>query len=386
MSSQSKLTLLLLACLLFTIQAATLVPWLSTKQQHQQHIPVAALKKKEQQSSSSTTTTSLLTIIRGGGGGGGSDDHKDHAWMEGLKSSLASALAAACSKTILAPFDTIKTIQQHNLSPNGGALGFFPACHLIMSRPQGFWELYAGLGVSVLGAMPSVGLYFGVYSYCKRTIYPMLQQAFGENNNNFLSDSVLWTVSIAASAAVGNTVASFSRVPYEVVKQNLQTGVYQTTFQAIREMARASGWRAFFPMGGVSIQMMRDIPYAMVTLLSYEYLKHSFVRPYRERHHEQTTKTSAAWCDMVAGAVAGGIGSYVTNPLDVLKTRLQTDSSLYKGSIAMCARATWEEGGAMAFLRGSVPRLFHKIPANGAFFLFYELFGRLLHVEGVGKE
>jgi solute carrier family 25 S-adenosylmethionine transporter 26 len=297
--------------------------------------------------------------------------------MEGLKNSLASALAAACSKTMLAPFDTIKTIQQHNLSPTGGALGFLPACRLIMSRPQGFWELYAGLGVSVLGAMPSVGLYFGVYSYCKRTIYPILQQAFG----NTLSDSVLWTVSIAASAAVGNTVASFSRVPYEVVKQNLQTGVYQSTFQAIREMSRASGWRAFFPMGGVSIQMMRDIPYAMVTLLSYEYFKQHFVRPYRARH-EQTS----AWCDMVAGAVAGGIGSYVTNPLDVLKTRLQTDSFLYKGSIAMCAQATWEEGGAMAFLRGSVPRLLHKIPANGAFFLFYEFFGRLLHVEGVGKE
>jgi solute carrier family 25 S-adenosylmethionine transporter 26 len=297
--------------------------------------------------------------------------------MEGLKNSLASALAAAFSKTLLMPFDTIKTIQQHNLSPTGGPLGFHAACRLIMSRPRGVWELYSGLGVSVLGSMPSVGLYFGVYSYCKRTIYPLLQQAFGDT----LSDSVLWTVSIAASAAVGNTVASFSRVPYEVVKQNLQTGVYVSTFQAVSEMARASGWRAFFPTGGVSIQMMRDIPYAMVTLLSYEYFRHHFVRPYKERYPQQS-----AWCDMVAGAVAGGIGSYVTNPLDVLKTRLQTDSSLYKGSIAMCARATWKEGGAMAFLRGSVPRLLHKIPANGAFFLFYEFFGRLLHVEGVGKE
>jgi hypothetical protein len=34
----------------------------------------------------------------------------------------------------------------------------------------------------------------------------------------------------------------------------------------------------------------------------------------------------------------------------------------------------------MAFLRGSVPRLLHKVPANGAFFLFYEFFRRLLHV------
>lgn len=221
--------------------------------------------------------------------------------------------------------------------------------------------------------MPSVGLYFGVYSYCKRTIYPALQRALGEN----VPQSVLWTLSIATSAAVGNTVASFSRVPYEVVKQKLQTGAYASTMQAIREMASSQGWRAFFPMGGVSTQMLRDIPYAMVTLLSYEYLRHQFVRPYQERHASE----NSAWCDMAAGAVAGGIGSYVTNPFDVLKTRLQTDSDVYNGSISLCARLTWEEGGAMAFLRGSVPRLLHKVPANGAFFLFYEFFRKLLHVD-----
>lgn len=219
--------------------------------------------------------------------------------------------------------------------------------------------------------MPSVGLYFGVYSYCKRTLYPFLKKELPH-----VSDTVLWTVSIAASAAVGNTVASFSRVPYEVIKQNLQTNLYSNTRQAVTQMYAKSGWRAFFPMGGVSIQMMRDIPYAMVTLLSYEYLRLHFVKPYKDTHPE------ASWCDMLAGAIAGGIGSYVTNPLDVLKTRLQTDSFRYHGSIITCATDTWQEGGGMAFLRGSVPRLLHKVPANGAFFLFYEFFRRVLHVDG----
>jgi solute carrier family 25 S-adenosylmethionine transporter 26 len=308
--------------------------------------------------------TALLESKRRGGA-------SSSAWMVGLKDSVASALAAACSKTILAPFDTIKTIQQQYTCPSGnGSLGFLPACRLICSRPNGFWSMYAGLGVSVLGSMPSVGLYFGVYSYCKRTLYPLLKKELPH-----VSNGVLWTVSIAASAAVGNTVASFSRVPYEVVKQNLQTNVYANTKQAVTQMYASSGWRAFFPMGGVSIQMMRDIPYAMVTLLSYEYLRLHFVNPYKQDKHPE-----ASWCDMLAGAVAGGIGSYATNPFDVLKTRLQTNPSKYHGSIIKCATATWHEGGAMAFLRGSVPRLLHKVPANGAFFLFYEFFRRLLHV------
>ena len=72
--------------------------------------------------------------VRGGG---------DAVW-EGLRNSMASAMAAASSKTLLAPFDTIKTIQQQEL--NGGSpLSFSQAAKKICSRPQGFLELYVSL-------------------------------------------------------------------------------------------------------------------------------------------------------------------------------------------------------------------------------------------------
>ena len=74
--------------------------------------------------------------VRGGG---------DAVW-EGLRNSMASAMAAASSKTLLAPFDTIKTIQQQEL--NGGSpLSFSQAAKKICSRPQGFLELYVSLSL-----------------------------------------------------------------------------------------------------------------------------------------------------------------------------------------------------------------------------------------------
>ena len=242
----------------------------------------------------------------------------------------------------------------------------------------------AGLGVAVLGSMPSVGLYFGVYSYCKETLSPFFVTNFGSGRNDddnsqpFFSDSTLQTFSIALSAAIGNTVASFSRVPYEVVKQSLQTGQYSSTMEALSKMWQTSGMRSFFPLGSVSIQMVRDIPYAIFTLLSYEYIKEVWVLKQSENDPENRW-----WRDMLAGATAGGIGSYLTNPLDVIKTRLQTTdvTGEYGGSISKCALSVWNEGGAAAFLRGSVPRLMHKVPANGAFFVFYEFFRRVLKVE-----
>lgn len=238
------------------------------------------------------------------------------AITDGLKNTLASGLAAACSKTILAPFDTIKTVQQH--VEGGKSLGLLEAARQVSSRPGGIFNLYAGLGVAALGSMPSVGLYFGVYSYCKKAIGDTLQTRFGSSmartendkeatHTQLCSDRTLQTLTIMTSAAIGNTVASFSRVPYEVVKQSLQTGQYSSTMQAISTMWRDGGMRSFFPLGGVSIQMVRDIPYAIFTLLSYEFIKENWVMM------KTKNDPSKRWLfDMVAGATAGGIGSYLT--------------------------------------------------------------------------
>jgi len=64
--------------------------------------------------------------------------------------------------------------------------------------------------------------------------------------------------------------------------------------------------------------------------------------------------------------------------LKYAKQRLQTQPELYEGSLLVCARETYIEGGSAAFLRGSVPRLMHKVPANSLFFCFYEAFKTML--------
>lgn len=68
------------------------------------------------------------------------------AKRDGLKNSLASALAAGCSKTLLAPFDTIKTMQQNSLV--GNAISLPSACRLILARPRGILEFYVSRLIS----------------------------------------------------------------------------------------------------------------------------------------------------------------------------------------------------------------------------------------------
>ena len=224
--------------------------------------------------------------------------------------------------------------------------------------------------------MPSVGLYFGVYSFCKKTLFQWCVDD-NEGGNNSIKHKkkrirMNRTVAIALSAAIGNTVASASRVPYEVVKQKLQTNAYTSLGHALQDMS----WKTIFPTGGIASQMLRDIPYAIATLLAYEHLK-SVWKPKFSKWYP--TVPNQTW-DLLVGGVAGGFGSYLTNPMDVIKTRLQTSSDLYDGSIRTCFVSTWQEGGMEAFLRGSVPRLLHKVPANAFFFLFYETFRSILMV------
>ena len=68
---------------------------------------------------------------------------QEAAWLSGVKNSLASALAAASSKIILAPFDTIKTLQQYSRSSmSNNPLTLAEATRVILKRPKGFLELY----------------------------------------------------------------------------------------------------------------------------------------------------------------------------------------------------------------------------------------------------
>lgn len=83
-------------------------------------------------------------------------------WVSGIKNSIASGLAAGCSKLILAPFDTIKTLQQHSRSftsvagtAGAGAaaessLTLLQAAKSIMNRPRGFLEFYVSMSSPVL--------------------------------------------------------------------------------------------------------------------------------------------------------------------------------------------------------------------------------------------
>jgi len=275
------------------------------------------------------------------------------AVVEGLKNALASGIASAVVKTTLQPFDTIKTIQQYATE----SLSALEATRIILQR-SGWKGLYSGLGVTIIGAVPSVATYFGSYQYFKKRF-----EAQGWNRY----------MSILVAAGLGNTLASYLRVPYEVVKQRLQAGVYPSTKVALIQMYKEGGLRSFFCKGGVGIQMARDVPYAMLTLLVYETLqRHLRPRVDPKRH---------GWLNIFIGGFAGGVGTWLTNPMDVVKTRVMVITPEHYTGLSSIVRNIVKNEGYLAFFKGSCPRLLHRVPANAVFFVVYEFVRTLLRIQ-----
>lgn len=105
-------------------------------------------------------------------------------------------------------------------------------------------------------------------------------------------------------------------------------------------MPPQGGLLGFFAKGGLKMQWARDIPYAMVTLLVYETLQKAAAR----RRGPDGAKKASPIENMIIGAVAGGMGSLVTNPMDMIKTRMMTSPELYAGPMDAAWIALRNEG------------------------------------------
>ena len=139
-------------------------------------------------------------------------------------------------------------------------------------------------------------------------------------------------------------------------------------------IARERGIRGFFQ--GLAPTTARQAANSATRFGSYNFLKkiaESYKKP-----GEQLGGISI----FAIGGAAGFITVYVTQPIDTVKTRMQSIEarSLYKNSI-QCATKLVRDEGVWKLWSGAVPRLTRLIFSGGIVFTMYEksmaLFDRL---------
>ena len=174
-----------------------------------------------------------------------------------------------------------------------------------------------------------------------------------------------------AGAGIAN---SFVAGPVEHVRIRLQTQpsgaarLYTGPLDCIQKLVSQEGiFRGLYR--GQMPTILREGQGFGLWFLTYEYLMHRTINEGKMARND-----IPAWQLALYGAAAGYVlwlGSY---PLDVIKSRLQSDfggsdgkTKRYTGTID-CVRKTWIEGGMRAFWKGIVPTMLRAAPASGGTF------------------
>jgi solute carrier family 25 S-adenosylmethionine transporter 26 len=234
-----------------------------------------------------------------------------------LRVSLAGGLAGAFSTAVLFPLDTLKTLKQIPLSSSSSS----SSSSFAAKSSLGMKKLYSGFVPSVLGSIPSSALYFGSYEASKLLLVSTTKRALARP-----------FVSIIA-AAMGNIISSFIFVPKDAIKSQMQSiqsnrivwaGAATSPFIKVEDITvsrvvshifKTKGIKGFYP--SYRATLARNIPSAILRFTIYEELRS--IIPLK--HTGMDAKNIGFF---VAGAIASGVSSGLTTPLDVVKTRIAT--------------------------------------------------------------
>ena len=250
---------------------------------------------------------------------------------------VSGVCAGVFVETLFYPLDTIKTRLQ---AARGGGGGVGGNAHL-------FKGVFNGLSKNIAGCAPATALFFLAYEpskrYLERTLPP---------EQNY--------VAMFTAGATGCLASSVVRVPTEVIKTRAQTG---NKVQSLGGILRASGIAGLFV--GYGSFLIRDLPFDAIEFSLYEEAKIAYAK-WRGRTLGEVSRVEAT----ALGAAAGGVTGFVTTPLDVIKTRLMTDTCTTNPlrGVLDCGTRIVKEEGAKALFRGASPRVMWISLGGGAFF------------------
>ncbi|KXL41860.1 hypothetical protein M433DRAFT_157175 [Acidomyces richmondensis BFW] len=231
-----------------------------------------------------------------------------------LHAMLAGGIGGTTGDMLMHSLDTVKTRQQGDphMPPKYTSMG---NTYYTIFRQEGLWRgLYGGVTPAFLGSFGGTVIFFGCYEASKRYM---------------IDHGVRPWVAYLTAGFFADLAASPLYVPTEVLKTRLQlqgrwnnpfftSGYnYRSTVHALRTIYRVEGLAELF--SGYKATLFRDLPFSALQFAFYEQeqkLAKSCVGP---------GKDIGLTLEILTGASAGGMAGVLTCPMDVVKTRIQTE-------------------------------------------------------------
>lgn len=318
--------------------------------------------------------------------------------LEGLGYFLAGAVSGGVSRTITAPLDRLKVFLLVNTTTkptvaldaakHGNPLAAIknaggPILDAVgtLWKTGGFRTFFAGNGLNVVKIMPESAIRFGSYEASKR----FLAAYEGHGDPSQIS-----TVSKFVAGGMGGMAAQFCVYPIDTLKFRLQCETVEgglkgnaLLVQTAKNMLKEGVFRSAYR--GLGLGLVGMFPYSAIDIGTFEFLKKSYTRTkakYYGIHEEDATPGNVATAAL--GATSGALGASIVYPLNVLRTRLQTQGTAmhpptYTG-IMDVARKTVRNEGFRGLYKGLTPNLLKVAPALSITWVCYENMKKLLEL------
>lgn len=274
---------------------------------------------------------------------------------------IASASCGAIVTTfVVTPFDVIKTQMQVNRSISKSNPTTIQSVQYVI-RNSGARGLWRGLTPSLIMQVPGTGLYYSIYEYLKDNL--------GGTMDGY---------SPLLAGSIARVCATFATSPLELARTIVQANVTSNNKSDTRSILSHmfSTSTKLSPWTGLGITLLRDAPFSAIYWFTYEALKRSLIKS------QSTTVVVSPeqifLYSFISGAASGMISAIVTNPLDVIKSEIQSNgfhsSESNKKTIWGTVKSLYKESGWTSFTRGMVPRTAKVAPACAIMISSYEIF------------
>lgn len=256
------------------------------------------------------------------------------------------------------PLDTLRIRQQHSRVA-GSAFSILRN----LVRTEGPAALYRGMAAPLASVTFQNATVFQIYA--------VLSRAFDSSVPSLDPPSYK---GVALGGFGTGAIQSLLLSPVELVKIRLQlqnktqpSDQLGGPIDVARSILQREGLRGMYR--GLTVTILRDAPAHGVYFFSYEFMREK-LHPGCRKSGQESFRTM-----LMAGGLAGVASWIVCYPLDVIKTRLQAQSTIHPvkySGITDCFRKSIKEEGFGVLCRGLGTAVSRAFVVNGAIFTAYE--------------
>jgi len=273
------------------------------------------------------------------------------------------------------PFDIVKVRMQ--TSPKGTYSGMLHCAGGILKN-EGPLAFYKGTVPPLLGIGICVSIQFGALEWSKRLFAQQnLLHGQGGERGLTLSGDQLYISGVFAGVANSVVSGPVEHIRIRLQVQNQKSPMFfKGPFDAVKQIYSKYGIAGIYK--GQPVTILREAVGYGAYFLTYEKLVQREMKRKGIKRHEVSPVNA-----VIYGATAGYALWALIYPIDMIKSRMQTDGftpstgQKYTSTLD-CVRKVWRTEGIGAFTRGLGPTLIRSPFANGATFLGFEMASRLM--------